>query len=106
MKRFIVENIARCERQLHIDNVLTGASGAATTTLLVFSFGYQDLLLPLLIVGWLVHLLVLFYCNRLWTARKRRWEALFRWIDLLETVPDFMASTGGLVSPLLRLGSR
>lgn len=107
MKQFITRNIDFCKRQMHVDNVLTLLSAAVTTVFLVMSFeAYLAWLIPLLIVGWIVHLLVMFYCRLLWTARRRKWEALFRWYDLIESIPGVMDARDDLGSPLLRLGSR
>jgi len=108
-KELIDEKIKRCYRQRRVDKVLTCVSAVVTTTIFILIYRHNYVMLAFfLLVGWLVNLAVMFYCQRVWSLRINRWEALWKWCDLLEHVTllgesgPFRAGSEGITAEILR----
>lgn len=86
-KELIDEKIRLCVRHKRIDNILIFLSAIFTTTICALAYHSNSVLLVFfLIVGWIINLAVMFYCQRVWSLRINRWEALWKWCDLVDHV--------------------
>lgn len=108
-KEIIDQKIKRCQRQRRVDNILTFVSAVVTTTIFTLIYRHNYVMLTFfLLIGWLVNLCVMFYCRRVWSLRINRWEALWKWCDLLEHVTlldesvPFQSRSGGITGEILR----
>lgn len=108
-KEIIDQKIEKCRRQQRMDNVLTLISAVATTAIFILIYRNNHIMLLLfLMIGWLVNLGVMFHCRRVWSLRINRWEALWKWCDLVESVTLLdgpllsLPKSGGITEEILR----
>jgi hypothetical protein len=83
--------LGRCDAHRRTDTRLLAGSALITTLLLCFS-ALGPFIGPLIIFGWLAHLIVFFYCHALWALRRRIWESLYCRCLFTEALSDLTAS--------------
>ena len=74
--------------------VLLSVVFGSIALLLVFQ---DELVYPLLIGGWIVHLVAAAYCHKLWVGRKLCWMALGKWCAIMDDITASIAGPGSLL---------
>lgn len=103
MKQLIHENMSRCAQQRRLDSGLALVSLLVINVLLFYFYGQNlIILIPFLAAAWIVHVVVMTYCHRLWTLRIRKWQAFARWYGLMASVEELFILSDELRSSLAR----
>ncbi len=96
-KQLIRRSITRCARQRRIDALMTLLSFVGINAIIIWLYGQKPLvLIPFIFLACIVHLGVVLYCNHLWRARMKKWEAIERWCSLAEGARQAISLKGEL----------
>lgn len=99
-KMTIHHKIDRCILFGKVDNILLIISVLVTSTIALLAYDNQLLILmPLLVLCWLTHIIVMFHCRRVWALRVYQWVALLRWCSVIESVCKLSAKNARQVYP-------